>query len=507
MTADLLQEVPARAQSLAMLRALARLVERLSAEGAPAQGPPGTSLGERRDAVREALRGLTGAARAGALHCFVDEQGLHVNDVLILPAELRAEPPLYGLARRIVGHAVGTLSIRQGAAPGELLTLGRLLSEAPAKRTASKDVASEPGTPRQTPTEVLRSWSVLVTPASTPLFAPSAVSPTVGGAIARLRAARTDHAARQAVSELLELVGDAELRNDASAIESIAVALAQHTRALGAGEGRLATEGGLRRMLREGVVTLLATRIPDSTERETLISILARTGEMGGRALVAQLMAADDRQSRRSYFDAIIAQDSGVTQLREALNDSRWYVVRNAAALLGEMGMTEADASLIPLLAHLDDRIRIAAARALTRLRTPRGLGALQQRLSDSNSEVRRLAAAAFGLSASMAGAPKPHSAQLAAALNDEAEEDVSLEMLASLGKLASADAVQRLIRLSMGGVEGPTHPAWFRVAALEALVGARGSSAVPTLEVLVTDHEAEVATSARRLLASVLTA
>lgn len=508
MTTELRREVPGRAQSLAMIRALARLVERLSAEGATTAGSHSVSLGERRDAVREALRGLAGAARTGALHCFVDEQGMHVNDFLILPAELRAEPPLYGLARRIVGHAVGTLSIRQGAAPGELLTLGRLLSQVPVKQPVVAEPAN-PGrsTPRQTPTEVLRSWSVLVTPASTPLLTQGLVSATVGGAIARLRAARTDHAARQAVSELLEQVGDAEVRQDASAIESIAVALAQHTHALGAGEGRLASEGGLRRMLREGVVTLLATRIPDSTERDTLISILARTGEMGGRALVMQLMAAEDRPSRRSYFDAIIAQDSGVTQLREALNDPRWYVVRNAAALLGEMGMTEADASLIPLLAHLDERIRIAAARALTRLRTARGLGALQQRLSDPNAEVRRLAAAAYGLSASMAGAPKPHSAPLAAALNDEAEEDVSLEMLASLGKLASADAVQRLIRLAMGGVEGASHPGWFRVAALESLVGARGSSAVPTLEVLATDPDDEVATTARRLLASVLTA
>jgi len=506
MTAELRQVPAGRAPSLAMVRALARLVERLSAEGAATSGSHQATLGERRDAVREALRGLTGAARGGALQCQVNEQGMQVNEFLLLPAELRAEPALYGFARRIVSHAVGTLSIRQGAAPGELLTLGRLLADAPVRRPTSSDAAPSPGgSPRNTPTDVLRSWSVLVTPASTPLFTQGTVSPSVGGVIARLRAARSDQAARQAVAELLEQVGDAEIRQDASAIESIAVALAYQTRSLGSGEGRLACEGGLRRILREGVVTLLATRVPDSADRDTLISILARAGEMGGRALVAQLMAAEDRPARRSYFDAIITQDSGVSQLRDALNDSRWYVVRNAAALLGEMGMTEADASLIPLLAHLDERIRIAAARALTRLRTAPGLGALQLRLSDPNAEVRRLAAAAYGLSASVAGAPKPHSAQLAAALNAEAEEDVSLEMLAALGKLASADAVQRLIRLAMGGVEAPTNPGWFRVAALEALVGARGSASVPTLEVLATDADEEVAAAARRLMAAVL--
>lgn len=510
------QEGLGRTPSLVMVRALASLVERLTSQGTPAEGVPITSADERRGAVREALRALASAARTGALHCHVDELGMHVNDHVIVPADLRAEPPLYGLARRLVNHAVGTLSIRQGAAPGELLTLGRLLAdapqpppaEAPAAPTTEPQPSEDTGVPprRQAPSEVLRSWSVLVTPASTPLFAPLTVSQTVGGAMARLRAARTDTAVRQAVSELLDLANDAEGRQDAAAVESIAVALAQHARTVGSGEGRLATEGGLRRLLREGIVTLLATRIPESNERDTLISILARTGEMGGKALVAQLMSAEERPARRSYFDAIVAQDSGVSHLREALNDPRWFVVRNAAALLGEMGMTQSDASLIPLLAHLDQRIRIAAARALTRLRTARGLSALQMRLNDPNAEVRRLAAAAYALSDNVSGALKPHSVALGNALAAETEEDVALEILASLGKLASADSVQRLIRLAMGGPERVPMAGWFRVAALEALVVARGHAALPTLEVLATDTDDEVAAAAQRLLGSVLT-
>lgn len=499
MVTDARQDVSARAPAMAMVRALALLVERLSSQGTPAAGVPITSPGERRDAVKEALRSLASAARTGALHCQVDELGMHVNDFVILPPELRAEPPLYGFARRIVSHAVGTLTIRQGAAPGELLTLGRLLAEPPQKRAPVEPLEAEAA--RHTPTEVLRSWSVLVTPSSSPLFTQTVVSPTIGTAMTRLRAARSDDATRQAVSELLDLASDAEGRHDAAAVESIAIALAQHARMLGSGEGRLATEGGLRRLIREGIVTLLAERVPESSDRETLISILSRSGELGGKALVEKLMSSEDRPARRSYFDAIVAQDSGVSQLREALNDPRWYVVRNAAALLGEMGMTDSDASLMPLLAHLDARIRIAAARALSRLRTARGLLAVQQRLTDPNAEVRRLAAASYGLSANIAGAAKPHSGPLGIALASEPEEDVALEMLASLGKLASADSVQRLIRLALGGPERAAHAGWFRVAALEALVAARGHAAVPTIEVLVSDGDDEVAATARRLL------
>lgn len=501
MVTDARQDAAARAPSMTMVRALASLVERLSSQGTPAAGVPTTSAGERRDAVKEALRSLASAARTGALQCQVDELGMHVNDFIILPAELRAEPTMYGFARRIVSHAVGNLTIRQGAAPGELLTLGRLLAEPPRKRNTGENPSVDVATARNTPTEVLRSWSVLVTPASTPLFTPGPVSPTIGSAVARLRSARSDDATRQAVSDLLDLASDAEGRQDAASVEAIAIALSQHARTVGAGEGRLATEGGLRRLIREGIVKLLAERVPDSADREMLIAILARSGEMGGKALVEKLMSSDERPARRSYFDAIIAQDSGVSQLREALNDSRWYVVRNAAALLGEMGMTDSDAALMPLLAHLDSRIRIAAARALSRLRTARGLLSVQQRLNDVNPEVRRLAAAAFGLSAAIPGAAKPHSGPLGVALATEQEEDVALEMLASLGKLASADAVQRLIRLSLGGPERVAHAGWFRVAALEALVAARGHAAVPTIEVLVSDTDEEVAATARRLL------
>ena len=501
MIAESRDEATNRKAPLIMVRALATLVDRLAGQELLSKIPT-ASAGERRDAVREALRALAASARAGAVHCHVDEVGLHVNGVVIVPTELRAEPALFGLARRLVSHAVGTMTIRQGAAPGELLTLGRLLAEPPVAPTvATVDGEVVKASPRHTPTEVMRSWSVLVTPASTPLFVQGAVSPTVGNAMSLLQSARTDDAARSAVEELLRLAAEAESRSDAASLESIALTLSFHARSLGTGEGRLATEGGLRRLLRDSVVTMLATRIPDSTDRDALIAILARSGETGGRALVAQLMASEDRPSRRSYFDAIVAQDSGVSQLREALADPRWYVVRNAAALLGEMGMAEADTPLIPLLAHLDERIRIAAARALTRLRTARGLIALQQRLSDTNAEVRRLAAAAFGLASNIAGTPKPHSGLLANALASETEEDVALEMIASLGKLASPDAVQRLIRLAMTVTGAASNPDWFRVATLEALVAARGPAAVPTLEVLSGDQSEEVASAARRLL------
>jgi HEAT repeat protein len=201
-------------------------------------------------------------------------------------------------------------------------------------------------------------------------------------------------------------------------------------------------------------------------------------------ALLGLLGRTDDPRIRRACFDAIVALDAGTELVLEALDDPRWYVVRNAAALLGELRAHDADRALARLLAHGDARVRLAVARALVRLRSPAALAALQQALGDASPDVRRLAATAFALGAHLPGTSRPSAAPLIHALEAETDEDVALEMIAALGRLGSADAVQRLLRVAQRPPLDPTtgelpepQPAWMRVAAIEALVVARGSA------------------------------
>jgi HEAT repeat protein len=220
-------------------------------------------------------------------------------------------------------------------------------------------------------------------------------------------------------------------------------------------------------------------------------------------------MSAADPLSRRAYFDAIVELDMGATLLLESLHDDRWFVVRNTAALLGEMNIGGADKALASLLEHHDERIRIAAARALIRLRTPLALAALHAAITDANAEVRRLAATSYTV-ASTSGASRPGAVGLAAAFEQETDEDVALEMLAALGRLGSADAVQRLMRIaqaptlgaptvhvSVGRRETP-RPSWARVAALEALIDARGDAVASVIDALKADDDEMVANVAR---------
>ena len=534
--AGMKRAAPDGRSSRAVLRALALLIDRV----VTVQALRGPGKADEIDAelvmqplVRDALRQLTARSRDGALLCRIIDGQLVLEGVPI-DRRLVADDPLFGgMLQRALSLGISSITVRQGAAPGELLTLAALF--APSFRPGARARALVGDTPTtitravmsdEPPRELLRSWSVLVTPitpGTDPLsrFTPSSSAvidesctgnSTAGGsavanALTRLAAARTDSAALAAGDLLIELIDGAEFRGDALTIESIARATMQHVHTVGGGGARLGGERILRRLLHRASLTLLATRVPYTPERTIILELMARAGDATVEVLVQELMSSQDSQARRAYFDSIVALDLNATLLFELVRDSRWFVVRNAVALLGEMGVEQADVALLPLLTHEDDRIRIAAARALMRLGTAKAMHGLHGVVEDKHPEVRRIAAAAYGLPAVGGGGVRPPAARLAAALDKERDDDVVLEMLASLGKLGSANAIQRLLRIAQPAAAEPgerqvNRDAWIRIAALEALVRARGYAVMPSIDALAGDADPEVAAAVVRLRA-----
>jgi HEAT repeat protein len=505
------------------LRALAALVDKLAQVGggrAIMEADP-----EQQAAVREAVRVLTSRIREDALQCRLVHGQLILAGAPISATAAQDDPLLASLLQRCIALGIGGISVRQGAAPGELLMLATLLVRSP---DASDRVPVSTDTPTSmisisadAPREIMRTWSVLVTPQESPattrvpsvqdgISALAATGSTPGdatmaaSALARLATARTDTAMSQAAALLLDQIADAEFRHDGRVLEGITRAVMAHLHTVGTGAGRLALERIVRELSRPRVVELLALRIPDAPDRLLLLELLSRTGELAVKVLVQLLMDAEDPPSRRAYFDSVVALDAGGALLFEMLRDPRWFVVRNAVALLGEMGVESADVVMTPLLRHSDDRIRVAVARALLRLSTPGALQGLHGAIEDRHPEVRRIAATSYALSGS-SGVRTP-AARLAAAFEREAEEDVALEMLAALGRLGSADAIQRLLRIALppqvpDGVDRvPTREGYVRIAALEALVRARGAAAQSTIDLLLHDPDPQVASAAYRL-------
>ncbi len=506
--------------TVALVRALMLLVDRLNdlagASGATPSNPAAVEAVQA--AARDALRQFAARSRDGALLCRIVDGALVVQGAPAVRSGASAEPALKALQRRMIALGAASISVRDGAAPGELLTLARLLT--PSRSGVDLPTPAGNETPTTVhafalsddpPQELLRSWSVLVTP----VVAPRAAAPPMGApgsALARLASVRSDESAVAAVATVVAFLDDAQRRGDAAAVEAVARGVLSQLQLVGSGGGRVALESALRTLLRPALLSLLAQRLPFGGDRIPLLQVISRAGDAGVEVLLGQLLASDDPVARRAYFDGIVAMDVGSPVLFELLRDARWFVVRNAAALLGEMHVDATDAALLPLLRHADERIRIAAARALIRVRTPKALQGLHAVIDDRNAEVRRLAAAAFGLAGGAAGGIRPPAARLAVALTRETDEDVALEMLAALGRLGSADAVQRLLRIAMPGTQdfasgeraAVARDPWQRIGAMDALARARGHAVLPAMEQLRSDPDPDVAAAAARLHAAI---
>ena len=122
----------------------------------------------------------------------------------------------------------------------------------------------------------------------------------------------------------------------------------------------------------------------------TRSSVLRHAGNDGTAAVMEQLTAADTVFHRRVFFDTIVELGTGTSVLITHLAHPKWFVVRNAACLLGAMRTVDAEAALIKGLAHADERVRTSVATALIQLGTPAGRRALKNAIHDSSSQVRR---------------------------------------------------------------------------------------------------------------------
>jgi HEAT repeat protein len=180
------------------------------------------------------------------------------------------------------------------------------------------------------------------------------------------------------------------------------------------------------------------------------------------------------------------------------LDDSRWFIVRHAADLLGEMRVAEAAQPLAELLRHPEERVRRAATRALGCLDVPLALEAVGRSLSDPETPVRLEAAATLAARKSERAA-----ALLAAALGTEHDIEVQHALLAGLGRVATADAVDALTAMAAatGGLFTQKKNTSLRVAAIFALGDTRTPAAFAALKSLANDREKEVRDAVARAL------
>ena len=456
------------AEGVAYGRCLSTLLQGLKT------GAPDTAL--RADLVR-----VRRYARSEALALEYSDGTLVVDSV---PVDAQASG-LKLLAEAMHAHNIVQIMILEGAVPKELLQLAVLLSRPP----ADADDATIFEQARE-----LSLWSVLLIPVrradDMSAFAEQA---------RELNAMPPDDIGDKAEDIASKIAADAAAQNAKGVLSGLALL---HDAERNAPDMiRQATwTVTFDKAATPAALSLVAQQLPDAgLESGSARLVLKRAGDQGAAALILLLNAADNLTRRRVFFDAIVETRKGISTLLEALGAWQWYVVRNAALLLGEMKAVEAEAALGRALTHHDERVRIAVISALTQLDTPSARALVQSCIRDSSAEVRRRAVRAYATP----GSGSVSASDLLNAISTETDPEVQVEVLYALGRVASVDAVQKLIRLcSQSGAADK--PVSYRIAAIEALTAARRSSALPLLRAMLTDPEPTIRATARNLIESV---
>jgi HEAT repeat protein len=246
----------------------------------------------------------------------------------------------------------------------------------------------------------------------------------------------------------------------------------------------------IRRLCVPRVLKCIVELLPRRRENyEQYMAIFMRAEEEGVEALVEALISAPSITDRRIYYDSLLRLRTGVRTLVHMLGDPRWFVVRNAIELLGEMRVAEADEELEKMLEHRDDRVRAAAATALAKLGPGVAAKGLRGALRDAPEEVRERAAEVMALQRS--GSVD----SLVRALDREDDNRVQMAMVTALGQLGSSRAVEKLMDIARTdkGLLNKRRPTPMRVAAVHALGEVKTSSALAALQTLLRDKEKAV--------------
>ena len=459
-------------------------------------------------AQKAALRAAVIASRDGPVMLTLDDRRLLANGTM-LPLDMDGADDL---ATQMIGHGVSRLMISGNAAAADLLAVARTLAEAPIPGRTGHAIAAvlaklesptvratlDPSVvPPEPSTETASRASATTQTGRAPrlsgtYLAFAAVQPrtdSIEETLAELRETGAAEALTHLLEELAVLIDDAAENGSNQVVADAIAEIVALERDESSVERRRAYTMALRRFGRPAMLRVVAKALPKCRDRlDAYIAVLARMGDPGAEAVIAELTESESLTERRLFFDTMLKLRTGIPKIISLLSDTRWYVARNAADLLAEMPTAEAELPLARLLKHGDERVRRAAAVALGKVGTASASNALRSALNDEAAQVRLAAAAGLGSWKS-----RTSTQVLTVAFDDEANGEVQLQIIATLGRVATPDAIERLTELAMPGTFLRKKATSHRVAAVQALAGTRAPAAIKALQKLDGDKDPAV--------------
>lgn len=454
------------------------------------------------DEQKGALRAVVTVSKESSVRLRNTEGRLAVNG-LVMPQALTG---VQELAARLAVHRIDEIEIDRSAAPAELLALARLLSESTATPADATDFTRKLAQLAGATVRVKRASEAPAPPRAPEAAASAPAMPTADDVrtrasklLAKLVDGTTASAGQQIVDEVAAAAEQAAREGRTDDVAFMFAALIERAHALVDADLHRVAVVAVRRLTKPTIlrpIAMLLVADPASAARTR--RILEGVGQDGVDAVVDQYAASRSAAERRAYREMLTRLPHVGEALLHMLSDPRWYVVRQAAELLGELAVAEAERPLAELLRHADERVRRAATRALTRSESSFALDAIARAMVDSSPTVRLEAVA--GLASPKSGRS---GAMLAKAIDTEGEPEVQYAILGALGRVGTPDAVQKLTKAAeaASGLFASRKNIGLRVAAVYALGDARTAGSLAALHALANDKDREVKEAAAKTL------
>jgi len=246
--------------------------------------------------------------------------------------------------------------------------------------------------------------------------------------------------------------------------------------------------------------TLSNRTLPAPQREEAMQALLFYQGEVTA-PLMTRLSLEADAQVRKNLTEALVRQGSvALPLLLEHLRDERWYVARNAVAILGDIRDPSATGPMKPMLAHQDARVRRETVRALTRIGGQSATGVLLQLLEGADAELGQQALLSLGAMKNPAAIPAL--LRLLAQENGNRGPDLRRGAIKALGEIGAIEAVPTLIEvLASKRFWRPGRHNELRAAAATALGEIGDEAALPGLEKASSESNETVARAAVQAL------
>jgi HEAT repeat protein len=251
----------------------------------------------------------------------------------------------------------------------------------------------------------------------------------------------------------------------------------------------------LRRMLGSEILRSVSYLLMDPLYIDDVLVILGRAGPNATQLLLDLLVGAPTFAERRAYMTALSKLGEGTNNVIAMLNHHQWYVVRNVADLIAELGIEEAIPELGKVADHEDARVRKSVAVALARIGTPAAARHLHVSLRDEDPDVR-LTVARELKGSGLSGLIMP----LANELEREEDPGIREELCRALGRIGNTEAVRTLENVARrkGKMFTQQRPSGDRCAAIEGLALAGGDGVRQVLMELTKDRDKDVRKAAQ---------